>query len=446
MHRNLTAAGVCAAAALVIAGAAGLSAVSAAPQKSQVKVSMSRLDNYADLFLRGTYDMLHTIRVREIGKIGQAAKIAAERKLAGGRIVSHVGTPHIMYAGACAEDVPGNPNIAPDFKRTDPKFEQIEGVGAGDFMIVATPGLQDVRKKGCFFLGLGFPMPTNRYSPPNFNDTPESPMETQVDIMLYDWASKEDGIVTPKLNPRYHLKICPTSPVTVALWWTVMAQIAQNIAEKDISSGSSAMAAAYLDTLKGRLDVFHERYLGAVNVAGERMAGKILAGGKMIPWSTRNEFFVEASGTAGGLMGIYPLQIDSLTTNDVVILAAGAATPEAEIEMARKIRAKGAFLVGIYPFTREDGISTAEFRKLCDMSFDNLSGDSDGIFRVKGYPKKIIPTTGLMNNYIYWALTGAYVQAMERRNVSPYYWMSFHVEGGKAYDDSIRPFFMKRGY
>ncbi len=235
-------------------------------------------------------------------------------------------------------------------------------------MIVATPGLQDVRKKGCFFLGLGFPMPTNRYSPPNFNDTPESPMETQVDIMLYDWASKEDGIVTPKLNPRYHLKICPTSPVTVALWWTVMAQIAQNIAEKDISSGSSAMAAAYLDTLKGRLDVFHERYLGAVNVAGERMAGKILAGGKMIPWSTRNEFFVEASGTAGGLMGIYPLQIDSLTTNDVVILAAGAATPEAEIEMARKIRAKGAFLVGIYPFTREDGISTAEFRKLCDMA------------------------------------------------------------------------------
>jgi len=53
------------------------------------------------------------------------------------------------------------------------------------------------------------------------------------------------------------------------------------------------------------------------------MAEKILAGGKMIPWSTRDEFFIEASGTAGGLMGIYPLKPDSLTTNDVVILAAG---------------------------------------------------------------------------------------------------------------------------
>jgi len=61
-------------------------------------------------------------------------------------------------------------------------------------------------------------------------------------------------------------------------------------------------------------------------------------------------------------------------------------------------------------------------------------------------PTEIIPTTGLMNNYAYWALTGAYVQAMERRGISPHYWMSLHVEGGKAYDDSVRSLFLKRGY
>lgn len=166
----------------------------------------------------------------------------------------------------------------------------------------------------------------------------------------------------------------------------------------------------------------------------------------MIPWSTREEFFIEANGTAGGLMGIYPLKPDSLTANDVVILAAAAPTPMPEIEMARKIREKGAFLVGIFPFRREDGLSTAELKKLCDMSFDNLSGDSDGVFRIPGYPKKIIPTTGLMNNYAYWALTGAYVQEMERRGASPHYWMSFHVEGGKAYDDSVRALYLKRGW
>jgi hypothetical protein len=51
-----------------------------------------------------------------------------------------------------------------------------------------------------------------------------------------------------------------------------------------------------------------------------------------------------------------------------------------------------------------------------------------------------------MNNYAYWALVASYVQAMERRGQEPYYWMSWHVPGGKAYDDSIHPYFLKRGY
>jgi hypothetical protein len=404
-----------------------------------------RMNNYADIFLRGTYDMLHTIRVREIAKIGQACRIATARKLAGGRIVSHIYVPHNIFSGACTDDVPGNPNIAPEYATSDARSKRPDDLGAGDFLIIAQPGFQEFRKKGCFLLGLGFPMATNRYSPPNFNDTPETPMETQVDMMLYDWAPKEDGLVTPSLNPTYHLKILPTSPVTAVFYWTIMAQLAQNLAAHD-TSGTYTAAAAYLDTLMGRIDVFHERNIAGITAAGERMAEHILAGGKMIPWSTREEFFVESSGTAGGPMGIYRLKPDSLTKNDVVILAAAAPTPEPEIEMAKRIREKGALLIGIFPFRREDGISTEPLRKLCDMSFDNLSGDSDGVFRVQGYPKKIIPTNGLMNNYAYWALTGAYVQSMERRGVSPYYWMSFHVPGGTEYDNAVQPLYRKRGY
>jgi uncharacterized phosphosugar-binding protein len=419
------------------------SAVSGANPAPVTKKSVLRLDNYADLFLRGNYDILHMIRFRELGKMGQAAKIAAGRKLAGGKIVSHLGTPHIVYAGACAEDVPGNPNIAPDYRSNDQRFKIPEDLGKGDFLIVAGPGNQEFREKGCYFLGFGFPMPTNRYSPPNYNDNPDTPMETQVDMMIYDWAPKEDGIITPSLTPN--LKVCPTSPVTVVEYWTFMAQLAQNLAVKDTTGGFAA-SAAYLDTLMGRLDLFHERNLFEVNKAGRQIAEKILSGGKLIPWSIRNEFFVEATGTAGGLMGIYPLKPDSLTTKDVVILAFGGAKPEKEIEMARKVREKGAFLVGIYPFKREDGISTAPMKKLCDVSFDNLSGDREGVLSIPGYQTKIIPTTGMMNNYIFWAIIGAYIQSMETRGIAPYYWMSFHVPGGKAYDDSIRPYFEKRGY
>jgi len=63
-----------------------------------------------------------------------------------------------------------------------------------------------------------------------------------------------------------------------------------------------------------------------------------------------------------------------------------------------------------------------------------------------GYPNKIIPTTTMMNNFAFWTIVGAYVQAMERRNEAPYYGMSYHVPGGRECDESIREDFLKRGY
>ena len=408
------------------------------------EVYFPRLGNYADLYLRMSYDVLHMVRVRELGKVGQACKIAAQRKMAGGKIVSRIGTPHIMYAGACASDVPGNPNIAPDPKREE--FDDVE-LGAGDFLIAANPSpfVEQSHNRGCFVLGIGFPMTTNRYSPPNFNDHPDYFIESMSDIFIYTWGPIEDGIVTPALTPVLHLKILPTSPMTVVGYWTVMAQLAYNLAHND-TSGSSEAAEQYLTILMDRLKEFHGRYIGDINETGEVIAERVLNGGRIYPWSSRSEFWIEANGTAGGLMGVYPLDPDSLTSKDVVILAAAAATPDSEIEMAKKVRDKGAWMLGIFPFTREDGVSTEPLKELCDVSLDNLSGDVYGVLDIPGYPNRIIPTTTMMNNYAFWAVVGAYVQAMEKRGVAPYYWMSFHVPGGKEYDDSIRDAFLKRGY
>ena len=42
----------------------------------------------------------------------------------------------------------------------------------------------------------------------------------------------------------------------------------------------------------------HHAALGAIHQAGEAMAAKVLAGGKLYPWSGRDEFFIEATNTA----------------------------------------------------------------------------------------------------------------------------------------------------
>ncbi|MFC1650686.1 hypothetical protein ACFL2X_03875, partial [Candidatus Latescibacterota bacterium] len=403
-----------------------------------------KLGNYADLYLRMSYDVLATIKIRELEKIGEASKIAAQRKMAGGKIISRIGTPHIMYAGACAADIPGNPNIAPDPRPSE--TEDVE-LGTGDFLIAANPSqfVEESHNRGCFVLGIGFPMTTNRHSPPNFNDHPDYFIEDMSDLFIYTWGPKEDGIVTPALTPTPYLKILPTSPMTVVGYWLVMAQIAHNLAYED-TSGTFEAAETYIDTLMSRLRDFHESNIGDINEAGKIIAGRVLNGGKIYPWSGRSEFWIEANGTAGGLMGVYPLVPDSLDINDVVIIAAGDFTPEKEIEMTSKADEKGAWILGIYPFERVDGISTAPFNEHSDMSLDNLSGDRYGILDIPGYPNSIIPTTTMMNNFAFWAVVGAYVQEMEQRGVAPYYWMSFHVPGGKEYDDSIREDFLKRGY
>ncbi|MBT4485284.1 MAG: hypothetical protein HOC71_16580, partial [Candidatus Latescibacteria bacterium] len=284
----------------------GLSSVSINTDDSSPEIASSfpRLGNFADLYLRGTYDVLQMIKVRELGKIGEACKIAARCKLSGGRIVSRIGTPHIMYAGACCEDVPGNPNIAPDYKSGHPEYRKVPELGKGDFLIVAGTGQQDKRKRGCFLLGVGYPMSTNRYSPPDFNDHSSITMESQVDMMIYTWGPKEDGLVTPALTP--HMKICPTSPMTVVAYWLIMAQLAHNIAYND-TSGTFEAAETYIDTLMSRLDLFHERNIGGMKDIGKIIADRVLSGGKIYPWSSRWEFYQEASGTAGSIMGIYPI-------------------------------------------------------------------------------------------------------------------------------------------
>ncbi len=85
MHRNLTAAGVRGGGGPRHRGSGGSFGRLCRAAEVAGESIQSRLDNYADLFLRGTYDMLHTIRVREIGKIGQPRRspLSASSRAAG---------------------------------------------------------------------------------------------------------------------------------------------------------------------------------------------------------------------------------------------------------------------------------------------------------------------------------------------------------------------------
>ena len=250
------------------------------------------LGDYADLYLRTSYDLTHVFLARELDKVGAAAHSAATKVRAGGRIRSRIGTPHLMWGGCCAADVPGNPNIAPEpqvgFEGAAGGMDRDAGVGelgAGDVLLAAQPrpAILAAAERGCMVIGLGYPMVTDRYSPPQFNDFPDPPfMDTDVcDVFLYSWAPKEDGVVTPALTPG--IKILPTSPQIAVAYWALTAQIATDLApggESRAAGDAAAAAELYLRTLMGRLSELHRGYLGAIHTAGQAIAERVLRGGR----------------------------------------------------------------------------------------------------------------------------------------------------------------------
>jgi hypothetical protein len=122
-----------------------------------------------------------------------------------------------------------------------------------------------------------------------------------------------------------------------------------------------------------------------------------------------------------------------------LIAAVGPDDPQ-ELAWADEARANGNFIVGIGP-SENDGLAGR-----CDVYFDDRCGEPAGVIAVPGRAERICPATGILNNIIAYMLTAQFVDEMCRRGAVPYFWMGFYREGGKAYSDIMRPFFLERGY
>ena len=143
-------------------------------------------------------------------------------------MLSRIGTPHLMWGGCCAADVPGNPNIAPELQvgfdgAADGADRDVgvDALGPGDVLFVAQPrpAIVAAKKRGIYLIGIGYPMATDKYSPPGYNDFPDPPfLDELCDVSLYSTGAgmKDDGVVTPALTPQ--VKLLPTSPQIAVAW------------------------------------------------------------------------------------------------------------------------------------------------------------------------------------------------------------------------------------
>lgn len=197
--------------------------------------------------------------------------------------------------------------------------------------------------------------------------------------------------------------------------------------------------------IRSDLQRFRNKQLETVNAAGELLAERVAAGGRLLIYDRRGPYSAEASGRAGGLMAIHRLsagQEDTITSQDALMIVADMPADDLDVAMAEAARERGAMVVGICP-VREAGESLSN---LCDIALDNHVTDEDAAIEIPGLATRIAPTSGVLNTAILWALTAAYIEAMERRGKPPHVWMSIKRPGAREFNAAAQEATKEAGY
>jgi len=135
------------------------------------------------------------------------------------------------------------------------------------------------------------------------------------------------------------------------------------------------------------------------------------------------------------------------TDKDVVIM--GIARPDDPDDLASldAFKKSGAGLAAIGPSTRNGEVPKG---RTLPSEVDVYCGDmtdSYGVFALPGVPKKICPTSGLVNNQIFWAVCCQIADLIVRRTGSaPGIYLSGALKGGMEKLNEVKRLYKERGY
>jgi len=201
----------------------------------------------------------------------------------------------------------------------------------------------------------------------------------------------------------------------------------------------------YINRVRRDLRRFQAQQCDATQAAGARLAERVASGGRLLIFDQHGAYSSEALGRAGGLMAITPVRDGSeasVRPGDALLIISDEPAAEADLAVARPARDRGALVVGICP----KGDGTGTLAEACDIALDNYVRDGDGVVAIPGRPERVGPTSGVMNTAILWALTAAYIEAMEGLGKPPHVWMSIKRPGAGDFNAKAREAAREVGY
>ena len=289
----------------------------------------------------------------------------------------------------------------------------------------------------------------------------------------------ETNITTLGAITRIPGEPAPIGPVSgifgMVTFWMMVADACRILARDGISvdvlgSGPELdnKAAASTNLNSPLMDDYFEQFLiqmdmieaemGAIRKIAEMAADSALSGGRVYVYSRDQiALAVEAQGRRGGLAmtkGIYARNGELVsyykakrTPKDLVIL--GILEPDSpdDLKHLATFKKEGVKLASIGPMTRGGKIPEGPtVPKQVEVHIGSMC-DTYGLFALPGFKRKVSPTTGPIQNQLFWVVCMELAEQIIRRTGNaPGAFFSGAIRGGSAHNGSVNARYEKRGY
>ena len=430
---------------LALAGIAGLSL----PGKAYGDVSTFGGTPLATQYLKKVREMLQWIESTQSDSLMEAAYVIAKTVKNGGRCWSNWDMGH-NFKYDIFPDRNGDPGIFTIGYNADQSKR-------GDLFLVSLYGgsYDDMLKKDIFIIGGPAPhMASNKGYEELRDDVKSWNPRPYSNLWIETNVSRLGAIMDV---PGSTVKAGPVSGIIgLTTFWMMIADACRILArdgvilnvhgDEPILGGKETNYAwernkpinlneplmdDYLTELYDQLTMI-EAEMGQISKVADMVVDTVLSGGRAYVYSRyRNSLAVESNTRRGGLsifVGIFDgdegsdfatshaqIELQPLTSKDCVIMGITKPDDEVDLDNLDKFRKAGMKIASIGPMTRDFYFPKGRtVPRESDIHLGRMS-DTYGLFVIPGYKRKVCPTSGALNNQLFFALSMEIIERFRER-------------------------------
>jgi len=421
------------AAAAATLGAGFSPRVSAAADRAGTKYNWGHTIDFGTQYHERVLEIIRNIWRNEMSLIGDLSNRMVETLNKGGNVWLQHSTGH-MPPHEFNEENKGNPGIMRSGKMD---YDQLK---SGDVLVTnaVNENVRAARDRGVYVVGVPVNYIDNEWAPRGYvNPNPNGWLLGDVtSVILQSYIPYTQGVVDCPEIPE--MKICPSSSNSLCtLFWMFQAEVANKLKNK--KAVHLGMAGTVIQTIMERACDAYRLQKDYMFDHAPTVAKMIGRGAHYHVTSDHGGVRSEANGVAMGPM-ITNAHRNDMKKGDVHLLATIEPDSQVIVDEAKKAKEMGMFVVSIAPG------NSLQLRRYTDVFIDNLSPEGGGLLDIPGYQEKVATVGGILNNWLMWIFTAQFIDEMVRRGWIPWFWMGFYWQGGREYDDAIKPFFNRQGF